>query len=584
MSPFAPSPLAENPLAAMLAQPPAEATDILVVDDTPNNLRLLLKILSGQGYRVRPVTEGAMAINAAQLAPPELILLDVKMPGMDGYEVCKQLKADERTRDVPIIFLTVLDDVIDIVKGFELGGVDYITKPVRAEELLVRIKNQIALRSLQRQLSENEAFLRSIYNGVEAAITVIDVLEDGQFRVVTVNETALRMSGLAREQVEGVDLRTLVSEQVIQNNHQACVDQGIPLTKEGPVPFNGKMFWWIATHTPVRNKQGKIIRLIETSINITDRKQAELRLAEKTEELSQALETLKTTQADLIRSAKMAALGNLVAGVAHEINTPVGTAITTASTLENATQAIARDLTAGDLKRSAFEAYLDVAAECSQLILNNLQRAGELVQSFKQVAVDQASLQARTFDLKAYLQEIIFNLTPTIKQTPHQIVISGGDRIQIHSYPGAIVQVMTNLIVNSLSHAYPTLSAAPGHANPGHANPGLTNPGLTNPEQRNCPEAGTLRIVLHHQPGEVIVQYSDDGCGIAPEHQHRIFEPFFTTARDIGGSGLGLHLIYNLVTQTLEGSIQVTSTPGCGTTFTLRLPDRIGREITQSGQ
>lgn len=571
MSPF---PL---PLAGPLSNAPAVSPSILIVDDTANNLRLLLKILSERGYRVRPVTEGAMAITAAQLDPPDLILLDVKMPGMDGYEVCKQLKENERTQDVPIIFLTVLDDVVDIVKGFELGGVDYITKPVRAEELLVRIENQIVLQSLQKQLMEQTTFLNNIYNGVEASITVIDVLENGQFHINQVNDTALRMSGLSREQIEGKDLRQMMSEETIQNHHQACLDLGRPVTHEEALEINGETVWWLSTHTPLKDEQGKIVRLIGTSINITDRKNAELRLAEKTKELSQTLTTLKTTQADLIRSAKMAALGNLVAGVAHEINTPVGTAITTASTLENATQAITHDLTAGDLKRSAFEDYLDVAAECSQIILNNLQRAGELVQSFKQVAVDQASLQARTFDLKAYLQEIIINLTPTIKQTPHQIVLSGSDRIMLHSYPGAIAQIITNLIINSLSHAYPPASTA---AELG-AELGAE---LNTAPEATAPKAGTLRIMLHHQPGEVILQYSDDGCGIAPEHQHRIFEPFFTTAREIGGSGLGLHLIYNLVTQTLEGSIQVASTPGSGTTFTLRLPDRIGREMTRSGQ
>lgn len=528
-----------------IATPRQPAADIMVVDDTPANLHLLIKFLTTQGYHIRPITEGALALSSAQANPPDVILLDIQMPGMDGYEVCQQLKADERTRDIPVMFLTVLDDEDSIVKGFELGGVDYITKPVRERELLARVKNQIELRSLQKRLSENEEFLRSIYNGVEASISVIDVLENGQFRVVEANETALRMSGLSREQVEGVDLRTLVSEQVIQNNHQACVDQGIPLTKEGPVPFNGKMLWWLATHTPIRDKQGKIHRLIETSINITDRKLAEQQLAEKTKELFQTLETLQTTQNELIRSAKMAALGNLVAGVAHEINTPVGTAIMTASTLENATRSIGAEVTQGELKRSSFNSYLDVAAECSQLILNNLQRAGELINSFKQVAVDQTSLQKRNFVLKSYLHEVVTNLTPQLHQTPHQIQLCGDDDFMLYSYPGSIAQVMTNLITNSLSHAYPD------------SQPGTITITI------ELPTTGHVRLIYH-----------DDGCGIPAEHQNHIFEPFFTTARDRGGSGLGLHLVYNLVTQTLQGDIQVISGSGNGTTFIVTLPQQ----------
>ncbi|MEM9165231.1 MAG: response regulator [Cyanobacteria bacterium P01_F01_bin.4] len=152
----------------------ALTASIMVIDDTPANLRLLLKLLTEQGYRVRPVAEGALALTAAQLDPPDLILLDIKMPDLDGYEVCKRLKADARTRDIPVIFLTVLDEVIDVVRGFELGGVDYITKPVRSRELLARIDNQVRLRSLQKQLMAQEQFLRGIYDGVEAAISVMD--------------------------------------------------------------------------------------------------------------------------------------------------------------------------------------------------------------------------------------------------------------------------------------------------------------------------------------------------------------------------------------------------------------------------
>lgn len=546
-----------SPTARATASPP----NILVVDDTPDNLRLFMKVLSAQGYLVRPANDGQMAITAAQLDPPDLILLDVKMPGMDGYEVCKHLKADENTRDIPVMFLTVLDEASDVVKGFALGGVDYVTKPVKPEELLARINNQLQLRSLQQQLVEQESFLRSIYNNAEASISVLDVLGEGEFRIVEVNETALRMSGLARDQIEGMDLSALLPKHIIQEHHQACVELGLPVTHEEPVDINGETIWWLSTHTPLFNEKGEIHRIIGTGVNITERKQAELQLARKTQELSQTLETLKATQGNLIRAAKMAALGNLVAGVAHEINTPVGTAITSASTLENATQSILKNLQTGELKRSVFEDYLEVAAECSHLILNNLTRAGELVQSFKQVAVDQTSLKARTFNLKEYLQEIVTNLTPTIKQTPHRIVISGSHNILLHSYPGALSQVMTNLIMNSLSHAYPNF-----------AGDGDNSEALPYP-------AGTLHIAVHQQPGEIIVQYSDDGCGIPLVNQHRIFEPFFTTARKLGGSGLGLHLIYNLVTQTLQGSINVSSVPGTGTTFTLFLPNRIAEKV-----
>ncbi|MEO0707786.1 MAG: HAMP domain-containing sensor histidine kinase, partial [Cyanobacteria bacterium J06649_5] len=242
---------------------------------------------------------------------------------------------------------------------------------------------------------------------------------------------------------------------------------------------------------------------------------------------------------------KMAALGRLVAGIAHEINTPVGTAIMTASTLENATQSIAADLAQGDLKRSSFENYLEISADCAHLILNNLHRAGELVTSFKEVAVDQTSLQKRVFKIKPYLKEIITNLTPQLKKTAHQVQLLGDDTLIVDSYPGGISQVITNLITNSLAHAY-----ADG-------------------------ESGTVTITVEASTVDaatIILTYHDDGCGIALADQSRIFEPFFTTARNFGGSGLGLHLVYNLVTQMLKGDIQLVSSPEQGTTFTITFP------------
>ena len=524
---------------------------ILLVDDNPDNLRLLITLLAQESYRVRPSTQGAQAIAAAQLEPPDLVLLDIKMPGMDGYEVCRQLKADRRTQDIPVIFLTVLDDVVDIVRGFELGGVDYITKPVRRGELLSRLENHLQIRSLQKQLIQQKQFLRSIYDSVEASILVIDVLANGQLRIDAVNQTALRCSGMSRQELEGVDLYEVLPADVIERNHIACIKQGISITNEELISLKGKTLWLLITHSPVRNQQGDIVRLIGTSINITERKKAELQLEEQTQQLSKTVETLRSTQQELIRTAKMAALGNLVAGVAHEINTPVGTAIMTASTLERASHQLAAEIEQDTLKRSSLNSYVEVATECSQLIVSNLQRAGQLIHSFKQVAVDQSSLQTRTFALKPYLQEVISSLGPKLKQTPHRIFLAGDENTAICSYPGAIAQIITNLIINSLTHAYPD------------GNGGCLRLSIHSQLESDQPE---------HQPQGIQLRYSDDGCGIRPADQSRIFEPFFTTARSRGGSGLGLHLVYNLVTQKLGGHIDFVSAPKQGTTFTITLP------------
>jgi signal transduction histidine kinase len=268
----------------------------------------------------------------------------------------------------------------------------------------------------------------------------------------------------------------------------------------------------------------------------------EQKVSDRTQQLSQALEELKTTQDQLVESKKMAALGSLVAGVAHEVNTPVGTSITLVSTLIDKTTALMATVEQGQLKRSDLSNYLNIAKECGDIILTNLNNAAELVQSFKQVAVDQTNLEQRTIKLKVYLEETLFSLAPNLRQTLHTVTVTGDDTVTISSYPGALAQVVTNLVMNSLMHAY-------------------------QPE-----EAGQMYFQVLQQGDRAIVQYSDDGCGIPEEHLSRIFEPFFTTARHRGGTGLGLHIVYNLVTQKLQGRINVQSEVEKGTLFIVTLP------------
>jgi PAS domain S-box-containing protein len=543
----------------------ASAANILVVDDTPANLRLLLKLLTAQGYSVRPVTEGSMALTAAQLAPPDLILLDIKMPGMDGYEVCRQLKADDRTRDVPVIFLTVLDEAVDVVKGFVLGGVDYITKPVKTGELMARIGSQVQLRSLQNQLTEQnevQQYLLKQYQDTAIALQeseekfskafqnsplpiTLSSIPEGRY--VDVNQAFIQQSGYTRDELVGksaLELDFWVDLEDRAQMFEQLQTQGYVHEFETRLRSKSQEIREVILFLEII-QINSVRYLLITGEDITQRKLAEQKLAARTQELSAALETLKETQSQLVQSAKMAALGNLVAGVAHEINTPVGTAIMMASTLENSTRAIAKDTAQGQLTQSAFQDYLDIATDASQLILDNLNRAGELVQSFKQVAIDQTSLKDRTFAVKPYLQEVIANLSPQLKQTPHSVTITGDENLKLHSYPGALSQIITNLVVNSLTHGF-------------------------------CDHSpGSIHIDIQQQDNQCLLNYSDNGVGIPTENLDQIFEPFFTTTHHKGGSGLGLHLVYNWVTQSLQGSITVTSTVGNGTTFTIALPKEL---------
>jgi predicted ATPase/signal transduction histidine kinase len=271
--------------------------------------------------------------------------------------------------------------------------------------------------------------------------------------------------------------------------------------------------------------------------------QLEEKVAERTRELSDALENVQTMQHQMVESEKLAALGGLVAGMAHEINTPIGIAVTAASHLVDRTGELRAAWKAGSMKRSTLDHFIESVEDAGRLILTNLERSNELVQSFKQVAVDQSSEASRSFPVQGYLEDILRSLRPSLKRTPHLIDIDCDAGLSITSYPGALAQVVTNLVMNSVVHGY--------------------DDGVS----------GRIRLSATAYDGGIRLRYSDDGRGIPDDVRQHIFDPFFTTRRSQGGSGLGLHIVHNLVTQRLGGTISVESAPGAGTRFTVDIPD-----------
>ncbi|MBD2175317.1 CHASE2 domain-containing protein [Pseudanabaena sp. FACHB-1998] len=328
-----------------------------------------------------------------------------------------------------------------------------------------------------------------------------------------------------------------ISDRHLFHIHQALITGQIQIYEQ-KIYVDGKY-----QHEEVRIVVSGANEVLFMIRNISDRKQAELAIHHKNLELATTLDELQTTQKQLVESEKYAALGSMVAGIAHEVNTPVGNSLMAASILEGATQKFNESFYRGELKKSSLQAYLDKAKSSSEILLENLQRAAELIQNFKQVAVDQSSLDQREFLVKDYIEKILISLAPQIKYTPHQVFVHGDQAIAIQSYPGIFSQIVTNLVMNSLTHAYQGLE-----------------------------KKGKLQFELMQKEDQLVIIYSDDGKGITPEHLPRIFEPFFTTARDRGGSGLGLHIIYNLVTQNLKGTISCESEINVGTKFTIALP------------
>lgn len=263
-------------------------------------------------------------------------------------------------------------------------------------------------------------------------------------------------------------------------------------------------------------------------------------LQQSNQGLSQALDRLHAAQDQLVEAEKMAALGGLVAGVAHEINTPLGICVTVSSHLAQQVAGL-RKLYDSGIKRSDLEAFINDSEQASALIQSNLARAAELVRSFKKVAVDQSSEDRRKFHLAGYIAEVLTSLGPQLKRSKIKASIDGDRTVEVDSFPGVFAQIITNLTMNAATHAFDG-------------------------------EGGNVQILLATEADRLNLTFRDDGKGMSEDVRQRVFDPFFTTRRGQGGSGLGLHITYNQVTQQLGGTIRCESRPGQGTQFYLSIP------------
>ncbi|MDR3409903.1 MAG: ATP-binding protein [Formivibrio sp.] len=423
--------------------------------------------------------------------------------------------------------------------------------------------NQLSsdLELMAETLKERELKFLAIFNDTPIAITVCD--PQNNYAIVEVNDAWIQQFGHARETIKGkngqeiglwlpgeeaaifTENRGLATPRYEAHLHHKNGQELLCLINSRQV-FSTEhplMITVMEDVTSLRRIERELRELtVELEARVAQRTQA---LAQTNEELNQTLNHLRQAQADLVQAEKLAALGRLVAGVAHELNTPIGNGLMAASILNDQTRTIEQRIKRG-LHRSELEAFVRDIALAADISKRNLERAAELVTSFKQVAVDQTSYQRREFNLKAVIDELLLTLSPAFKHTPYRVETAVPENIEIDSFPGPLGQVLTNLISNSLLHGFENLVQ------------------------------GTVQIKAEQpEPEWIEITVTDDGKGIAAELESKIFTPFFTTKRGRGGTGLGLHIAHNLTTNILGGTINLNrAIAQKGTSFTLRIPQR----------
>jgi len=383
---------------------------------------------------------------------------------------------------------------------------------------------------------------------------MLSVSKDGH--IVRANKMAQKFFGYSLTELQSMSIESLIPERH-RANHPVQRDNYFKdpsqramgelrslkaLTKDGSEPD---------VEISLSHSGEGASRLATITIrDITERERNRIELDRARQNAEDALVRQQQLQDGLVEAEKMAALGSLVAGIAHEINTPIGVALTSATHLESETQKADALYKAGEMTEESLAEYFATANQVAHMLTLNSQRASDLILGFKQVAVDQTADECRTFNLAEYINEILLSLRPHLKKRPIQVHIDCADNVMVYGFAGAVSQILTNFITNSLRYAF-------DEDQPGH-----------------------ITISVQATDDVIKLTYQDDGKGIARDLQSTVFDPFVTTGRGAGGSGLGLHIVYNVVTQKLKGDIDLTSTPGEGVTFTISFP----RHFSETGQ
>ncbi|MGB7442500.1 MAG: response regulator [Coleofasciculaceae cyanobacterium] len=607
---------------------------ILAVDDTPANLHLLATMLSKQGYKLRIIPDCVQALSSAQAYPPDLILLDILMPQMDGYEVCSKLKADQRTKNIPVIFISALSEGLDKVKAFEVGGVDYITKPFIEEEVIARVENQLRLKDQEKQLSAQNARLTEEIEERKQREDILQLMVEGtasdtgsnfflscvrclsnilQVRYATitrcVDETMTKAQTLAfwagetwgdnfEYNLAGTPCETLVTG-------KACLypqDVQVLFPKApGLVKLNASSYLGILLVDSQQNTLGHLFVLDTKPMELNLHKEmilkvfaarvgaelerlkaeeelrkSEVREREKAVQLELSLRELKRTQSQLIQAEKMSGLGRMVGGVAHEINNPVS--------FISGNLTHARGYFQGLLSLVALyqQTYPDSTPEIEQLVseidLNFLVEDWWKLTNSMQVGAERIQQIVQSLKLFSRLDQA--ELKPTdIHESIDSTLLILQHRLRAASNRGEI-EVIKNY------GQLPPITCYGSQLNQVFMN--LLDNAIDALENQPSPRVITIHTGLsyhslgaysyrpvqsaHKIPQFISIRIVDNGVGMSQEVQEKIFDPFFTTKPVGSGTGLGLSTSHQIIVEKHKGQIRYVSNPGQGTEVIVEIP------------
>ncbi|VXD23856.1 response regulator [Planktothrix paucivesiculata] len=592
-----------------------EKPNILVVDDVPDNLRVLSKMLTEKGYIVRKALNGSLALLSCETTLPDIILLDIKMPDMNGYELCQHLKANQKTRDIPIIFISCLGDALDKVKSFEVGGIDYITKPFQVEEVISRIDNQLKLRSLQIDLQKKSL---SLQREIEQRQRIQEALESSEVKNLALlnalPDVILRISrnGIVLDYRAGVTLPDATGETWLQSPTPAMANFpdfspsfiGKPISEI----LSEDLMIWISHYAEQTLSQSKIqigeyvqqvngtwyayeARCVPSGRDevlvivrdISDRKrleaerlQAQALLIAQKKQIEKALNNLKQAQTQLVQNEKMVSLGQLVAGIAHEINNPInfiygnishaaGYVTSLASLIETYRQEFLPNTKIKDLEE---DIDLDFVMKDLQQLFSSMKSGSERVQkivlSLRNFArLDEAS--AKLVDIHEGIDSTLLLLQHRLRgietYPPIEVIKEYGDFPKITCYASQLNQVFLHILNNAID-ALDFLSL-----------PIYIEDKKSERDPTVHPVSPKIWIRTQlTDAGTVVIRIKDSGVGVMESVKPHLFDPFFTTKPVGCGTGLGLSISYQIIVQQHQGRITCCSSPGEGAEFIIEIP------------